>query len=207
MELLPIYSTPVWMSVFPEFDDLKEDFLSCVRNFKKNNPESVEKSNLNGYQSPATLQTQKELAPLFNYICSLCLQASKDLNFVDCDVFLTNAWVNFNDNKNSINTEHIHEETFSGVFYLKAPEESGKLVLKNPGINRLWNGCNLTQSKNQFTGDVIKIEPEEGSLIIFPSYLPHSVEPNNHDDERISISFNVIALPKGVMQVQTMTED
>ncbi|NBW70846.1 MAG: hypothetical protein EBR32_05505, partial [Bacteroidetes bacterium] len=48
----------------------------------------------------------------------------------------------------------------------------------------------------------IKIEPEEGSIVIFPSYLPHLVEPNNHDDERISISFNVIALPKGVMQVQ-----
>ena len=41
------------------------------------------------------------------------------------------------------------------------------------------------------------IEPEEGSILFFPSYLPHSVTTNNHDEERISISFNVIALPKG----------
>jgi uncharacterized protein (TIGR02466 family) len=202
MELVPIYSTPVWMSVFPEFDGYQETFLSCVENFKENNPQGEEKSNINGYQSPFTLQMEKQLSPLFNYICSLCLQATQDLNFVNCDVFLTNAWVNFNDSRNCMNTEHIHGETFSGVFYLKVPEGSGKLVINNSGINRLWNGCNLTQSKNQFTGEMIKIEPEEGSLIIFPSYLPHSVETNNHDDKRISISFNVIALPKGVMQVQ-----
>ena len=202
MELVPIYSTPVWMSVFQEFDDYQETFLSCVKNFKENNPQGEEKLNINGYQSPFTLQMEEELSPLFNYISSLCLQATQDLNFVNCDVFLTNAWVNFNDSRNCMNTEHIHGETFSGVFYLKAPEGSGKLVINNPGINRLWNGCNLTQSKNQFTGEMIKIDPEEGSLIIFPSYLPHSVETNNHDDERISISFNVIALPKGVMQVQ-----
>jgi uncharacterized protein (TIGR02466 family) len=201
MELTPIFATPVWMSVFPDFDNLKEDFLSCVENFKKENT-SVEKSNINGYQSPPTLQIQQELGPLFNYICNLCLQATKDLNFIDCDVFLTSAWVNFNDSRESMNTEHIHEETFSGVFYLKAPEGSGKLVLRNPGINRLWNGCNLTNTKNQFTGDMIKIEPEEGSLIIFPSYLPHSVEPNKHDEERISISFNILALPSGTYAPQ-----
>jgi len=202
MELVPIYSTPVWMDTFQEFDDYKETFLSCVKEFRKENPESEEKSNIYGYQSPAKLQTQQELAPLFNYICAMCSQATQDLNFIDCDVFLTNAWVNFNDSRNCMNTEHIHGETFSGVFYLQVPEESGRLVLKNPGMNRMWNGCNLTQSKNQFTGEMIKIEPEEGSIVIFPSYLPHLVEPNNHDDERISISFNVIALPKGVMQVQ-----
>jgi len=201
MELLPIYSTPVWMSVFPDFEQYKDSFLSCVTDFKNENP-TQEKSNVNGYQSPPSLQTQQDLAPLFNYICNLCLQATKDLNFVDCDVFLTSAWVNFNDSRECINTEHIHEETFSGAFYLKAPPQSGKLVLKNPGINRLWNGCNLTASKNQFTGDMLKIEPEEGSLIIFPSYLPHSVEPNRHDEERISISFNVLALPSGTYAPQ-----
>jgi ectoine hydroxylase-related dioxygenase (phytanoyl-CoA dioxygenase family) len=49
---------------------------------------------------------------------------------------------------------------------------------------------------------MLKIEPEEGSLIIFPSYLPHSVEPNKHDEERISISFNVLALPVGTYSPQ-----
>jgi uncharacterized protein (TIGR02466 family) len=73
-----------------------------------------------------------------------------------------------------MNSEHVHGDVFSGVFYLKAPEESGKLVLQNPAINRMWNGCALTSQKNQFTGESIRIEPVEGNIILFPSYLPTS---------------------------------
>ena len=54
---------------------------------------------------------------------------------------------------------------------------------------------------------VIRIEPVEGNIILFPSYLPHSVETNNHDEERISISFNLIALPKGTIAYPTQTEE
>ena len=35
------------------------------------------------------------------------------------------------------------------------------------------------------------IKPEEGLLVLFPSYLEHSVNPNNSDKKRIVISFNI----------------
>ena len=34
-------------------------------------------------------------------------------------------------------------------------------------------------------------EPEEGKLLIFPSYLYHSVKANKSNEDRIVISFNV----------------
>ncbi|MEM7467528.1 MAG: putative 2OG-Fe(II) oxygenase [Pseudomonadota bacterium] len=34
------------------------------------------------------------------------------------------------------------------------------------------------------------MEPKEGMMLIFPSYLTHMVEPHLSDDERISLSFN-----------------
>ena len=197
MELLPIFSTPVWMSVYPDFEEHKESFLTCVRNSKETNPQGAQKSNIHGYQSPFTLQGEEDLYPLFQYVCEMAMQAVKDLNFIDNNIFLTHAWVNFNDNRQCMNSEHIHGEILSGVFYLKAPSESGKFVLSNPGLNRLWGGCQLVKEKNQFTGELMRIEPEEGSIILFPSYIPHSVETNNHDDERISISFNLMVLPEG----------
>jgi uncharacterized protein (TIGR02466 family) len=197
MELASIFSTPVWMSVLPDFEDYKDSFLTCVRNFKERNPQGENKSNVSGYQSPFTLQGEEELRPLFQYVCEMAMQAVQDLNFIDNNIFLTHAWVNFNDTRQCMNTEHIHGEVFSGVFYLKTPPESGKLVLTNSGLNRLWGGCELIKEKNQFTGESLRIEPEEGSIILFPSYLPHSVETNNHDDERISISFNLMVLPEG----------
>ena len=203
MTLMPIYSTPFWSSELPEFEEQKETFLQAVRTFKENNP-SITKSNIAGYHSPDTLQGVPELRPLLEFICSMALQAVEDLNFIECDVFLTSAWVNFNDTRQAMNNEHIHDQTFSGVFYLSTPPESGHLVVYNPGLNRLWSGCALTQTKNEFTGDMLRIEPQEGTVLLWPAYLPHSVETNNHDEERISISFNILALPKGKMNFPTL---
>jgi uncharacterized protein (TIGR02466 family) len=199
---MPIYSVPIWQSEYPEFEDHKEIFLSTIEDYKKENP-SIKKSNIAGYHSPETLHGVEEFRPLFEYICQLGMKAASDLNFVECDVALTSAWLNINDSRQCMNSEHIHGDVFSGVFYLKAPEESGKLVLQNPAINRMWSGCALASQKNEFTGESIRIEPIEGNIILFPSYLPHSVETNNHDEARIAISFNLIALPKGYLQYQS----
>ena len=154
MELMPIYSVPIWQSEYPEFEDHKEIFLSVLEDYKKENP-SIKKSNISGYHSPETLHGVKEFRPLFEYICQLGMKAASDLNFVECDVALTSAWLNINDSRQCMNSEHIHGDVFSGVFYLQAPEESGKLVLQNPAINRMWSGCALASQKNEFTGEMV----------------------------------------------------
>ena len=41
-------------------------------------------------------------------------------------------------------------------------------------------------------GEFRKVKPIEGLLILFPSYLEHFVEPSNADEDRISISFDVM---------------
>ena len=207
MNLISIYSVPLWQSEYPDFEEHKEIFLNAIRTYKAENPsreenqsKEVPRSNISGYQSPDTLHGVLELRPLFEYICQMGLKASADLNFVECDIALTEAWLNINDTRQCMNSEHVHGEVFTGVFYLSAPDESGKLVLRNPAINRMWKGCTLTSQKNQLTGESIRIEPVDGTILLFPSYIPHSVETNNHDEERISISFNVIALPKGTIK-------
>lgn len=202
MNMIPIYSVPMWQSEYPEFEEHKEIFLSAIKQFRENNPvtDKDRKTNIVGYQSPKTLHQLDDIRPLFLHICQMAHKACADLDFIECDVAVTDAWVNINDSRQCMNSEHVHGEIFSGVFYLQAPEESGKLVVANPGINRLWKGLDLVNRKNQFTGETIRLEPEEGNIFLFPSFIPHSVETNNHDDERISISFNLIALPKGHIQ-------
>ncbi|MSP94749.1 MAG: hypothetical protein EXR00_05715 [Alphaproteobacteria bacterium] len=37
----------------------------------------------------------------------------------------------------------------------------------------------------------VLIKPEPGLMILFPSYVPHSVPPHQGDGARISIAFNV----------------
>ena len=207
MNLMSIYSVPMWQSEYPDFEDHKEIFLSAVREYKEQNPtKETPRSNVGGYQSPDTVHGINELRPLLEFICQMSFKACADLDFVDCDVALTSAWLNINDSRQCMNSEHVHGDTYSGVFYLSAPEGSGKLSIVNPAINCMWQGIQLTEKKNQFTGESIKTEPEEGNIILFPSYIPHYVETNNHDEERISISFNVIALPKGSINSVNTTD-
>jgi uncharacterized protein (TIGR02466 family) len=186
----------MWESYLPEFLKHKESFLKCVQDFREKNPETILKSNINGYQSPMTLTKELEMATLFEYIAQMGMKAMFDMQFVNCDVYLSAAWVNFNETRNQYNAEHIHQDTFSGVFYLQVPEKSGKLSLTNPGLNPLWQGAMLVDKKNKFNADKLRIEPVEGQIFLWPSYLSHAVEPNNHDETRISISFNVICIPK-----------
>jgi uncharacterized protein (TIGR02466 family) len=206
MNLISIYSVPLWKSEYPDFETNKTVFLDTIRTYVQQNPVSSESSNVRGYHSPDTLHLVSELNPLFEYICQMAFKASSDLNFIECDIAITSAWVNINASRGCMNMEHIHEEIFSGVFYLHVPKESGKLVIKNEAFNNLWKATTLISEKNQFTGKYTKIEPIEGDIFLFPSYLPHSVETNDHDEERISISFNLIALPKGSIKYSSKDE-
>lgn len=196
MNIIQIFATPIWNSEFPNFQNQKKTLLEAVTEFRKQNPQGVFKSNIVGYQSPMNLTNEPRLSPLFEYIAQMAIKANFDNEFVDCDVYLTAAWANFNDSRAAHNHEHIHTDTYAGVFYLQVPEKSGKISFANPGLNRLWAGSMLGESKNKFTSENLKFEPKEGQIYIWPSYLPHSVLPNEHDQTRISISFNILCIPK-----------
>ena len=46
---------------------------------------------------------------------------------------------------------------------------------------------------NRANSEVWSLDSSEDTLLIFPSWLDHYVEPNESDEDRISISFNVCA--------------
>jgi uncharacterized protein (TIGR02466 family) len=191
-ELLQAFVTPVWVTQYPDFAKHKKKFLSCVNSIRKKDKEGVTISNVNGYQSQDNLTQYPQLTPLFDYVIhEVVRRAVDDLKFKPCNGVVTSAWVNFNDSRNAVNTLHSHGDTFSGVFYLQAPENSGRLLLLNEAYNPLWEGIHLTEQINQYNAKVLNINPVEGELFLWCSHVPHFVLPNNHDKTRISISFNV----------------
>ena len=57
-------------------------------------------------------------------------------------------------------------------------------------LERDWSrDCNEYNSVNSHTW---WLRPKEGTLYIFPSWIRHMVKPNMSDEERVSISFNVV---------------
>ena len=45
---------------------------------------------------------------------------------------------------------------------------------------------------------VRSISPEPGTLVLFPSYLEHKVNPNQSESNRIVISFNISLIKKKI---------
>ena len=93
--------------------------------------------------------------------------------------------------KNDFNTIHTHPNSYlSAAYYVKAPKDCGEFTVENPhSISR--HSYPALDKKTDFNVKVEKLEIEEGDLLLFPAYLPHGVQENQSDEDRIVISFNI----------------
>ena len=79
----------------------------------------------------------------------------------------------------------------SGVCYLQTPEDCGKLVFQDPSWTTKAQSP-FRESTFPILGTQQKIEPKAGDIFLFPGWLPHWTEPNQSDQDRIILSFNMV---------------
>jgi len=144
-------------------------------------PNTIQKSNYGGWQSNADLQSN----PVFNSLCEYIktvVTSATGYNSVKCH----QMWAGIN-KKHDFNTVHSHSNSFdfSGVYYVKVPNSSGSIAFRDPRPGQIHNGRKL------YVSDCEYFIPFECMLLIFPSWLEHFVMPNQSDDDRICISFDI----------------
>ena len=119
------------------------------------------------------------------------------LNYSDeTTPMMDNMWANVN-YKYAYNKNHIHPGAqWSGVYYIKSPEESGNIWFTDPRA-QLSMDMTLYNSSKRPNSQIREVyyKPVEGRLIMFPGWLTHEVEMNKSDlkgekGHRVSISFN-----------------
>ena len=106
---------------------------------------------------------------------------------------LESLWINFQQSSD-FQPPHLHDGHLSFVIYLQFPEEIveenkksiGDRKNSGPGTINFMYGEILDFSKSVFA-----LLPEEGDLLMFPSWLKHYVIPYKSDVERISVSGNL----------------
>lgn len=106
---------------------------------------------------------------------------SKILNYYTFKEFITTHWWIQRYDKNDNHDLHTHGHfmnELSYIIYLQCSPQSAKTVFYMPGYPYIQ------------IGDPLKIQPQSGMCVLFPSYMPHSVEPNN-DSDRIIMSGNI----------------
>lgn len=84
---------------------------------------------------------------------------------------------------------HIHPGgVLSGVFYTELPPTSPE----NPHAGWIRFGEPAYEMPASYEHWTRLVEPEPGSLVIFPSYMPHSTVPFDSDRRRVSVAFDVM---------------
>ena len=188
-----IFRTPVYSTILDiDNDRLYKDCLKVKRKYTKGNLVS----NRGGYQSPNQMQSLKidSFNSLGQQIAKHTRIFTKHLN-LEIDK-LKDLWFNINYYKdyNMIHDHFGNNNKLSGAYYVKAPKDSGRIILYHPSkfVEYSW-GTNIPEGHhNEYTGSIWRHAPQPGKLIIFPAWLEHSVEHNLSESPRVSFSFNIV---------------
>jgi uncharacterized protein (TIGR02466 family) len=87
---------------------------------------------------------------------------------------------------------HIHPgAVISGVYYVKVPSVVAKPDRDHAG----WIEFGRPDPRHdcRVEPEVRRLQPREGRMVLFPSYLYHRTIPFATDEQRISIAFDVMA--------------
>jgi uncharacterized protein (TIGR02466 family) len=150
------------------------------------------KTNVNGWHSQSDMHQKPEYKPLVDQLFEMQQEIFKEDCLADQPV-LGNMWANINP-PGGFNRPHIHPNSlWSGVYYIKTPQHCGHLKLEDPKIRaEMVMPKRTTDQLPQHLWREVHYEPIAGRCIMFPSWLNHTVDPNQSNDIRISVSFNFL---------------
>jgi len=186
------FSTPIWAEKIEAYEKVNKEMLTYILNLQKKDPVGVLKSNFKGWHSADF--NMKDIDPI-NFITSIKNNLNTSIKDMNWDlniqsVKISNMWAIINQ-KGAWNQKHQHSNSdISAAYYVTAPEGCGDIVFYDPRPARVYKQP-IAKSPNKLNGTVNSIKPEAGMLVLFPSYLDHSVNPNISDKKRIVISFNL----------------
>ena len=105
-------------------------------------------------------------------------------------IWISSAWVNEN-KKGDYNILHVHPRTlFVGNYYSIVPDNSGDIsFFRNDVCVSMQAYPPLFSTTDSYC--YYSVTPSNSLFMIFPAHLQHEVKPNNSNESRISLSFNI----------------
>jgi uncharacterized protein (TIGR02466 family) len=107
--------------------------------------------------------------------------------------YIPNMWANIT-NPNHRHALHIHPNCLlSGILYVRAPKDCGHTVFSDPRPGARIFEPSYTEMTPLNMG-TYRVVPEKGLMLVWPSYMPHSVERGDADpkEDRIVAAFNIM---------------
>ena len=190
--ILKLFPQPIFKYQIDNYKKINEELIKYIYGLHNNDNVGVKKSNINGWHSkPFDLKDDipnKFYSHINNYIKDVFNKYGWEYN--NTKVVCTSMWAIIN-KKGNFNIEHTHPNNYlSAAYYVKAPKNCGNFKATNPNILNRHIRAKAEQA-NELNSNSASIKINEGDLIIFPAYLPHSVDENRSDEDRVIVSFNI----------------
>ena len=176
-ELASLLHTRIKQSIFSDLDELR-----C-----NEPPVGPGKT----WQSPRTLHKRKTFHELVDVIEGAADGFLDYLNINYRKILVTGCWININ-SPGATHGIHSHPNNFlSGVYYLKVAPGADTVNFSDPRHQTSILRPPITELTAD-NADQIVINVNDGTLLLFPSWLAHSVDANQSNEGRISLSFNLM---------------
>ena len=186
------FPTPVWTLQLDSYESVNEQMYKFIKTTQSKDNEGISKSNIKGWHSKDFNMQENEPKNFIKFILPAIEQVITDMNWEKQkqSININNMWAIINTG-GSANLRHQHgNSTISGAYYVRAPQNSGDIVFYDPRPAPVYSFPKAI-NPNLLNAQVNGISPKEGALVLFPSYLDHSVNENLSNEERIVISFNI----------------
>ena len=144
------------------------------------------------YITDDQLHNRPGFKDLENALAQSMMQVANDQALSFQGVYCTGMWANISKNTYA-HPEHSHPNSWmSGILYVKSPNGSAPTLFIDPRPARQVVQYNTVQDTRE-NGFQYVNAPTEGEIVIFPSWMKHSVPPSvemSNDEERITLAFN-----------------
>ena len=155
-----------------------------------NKDKGLLRTNIKAWHSPTNMNELPQFKKLVSMLYA-CQKTIYEQEHLDSEPVLGNMWANINP-PGGMNRAHQHPNSlWSGVYYIKAPKNSGRLKIDDPRSSAAMSRQRQKEGKKPTRlFRETHYSPIAGRCIMFPSWLMHCVDPNESDGIRISVSFN-----------------
>jgi uncharacterized protein (TIGR02466 family) len=189
-DVVPMFPTLVWkIQLASELQrEIDAGIVAVLEALRKDLPR-VEPGH--GWQSGQTLHQREELRELLRCIDKAALSVLRFLKIGYDAIEITACWANVLA-RGAAHKRHVHPNNFlSGVYYVKTSPGSDAINFHDPRSQTAIIRPPVTALTAENTDQVV-VNVKNGTLLLFPAYLEHSVDSNTSDEERVSVSFNLM---------------
>lgn len=184
-----LFPTTFWTDELHDLSPMLEEWRERLDAMRASEGEGRGRSTRSGWSGPKTLFNDPAFDPLRSRCQKIFAQAMQDMAVPNGFKFAMEAWGNIHD-IGGFNQPHIHREAvLSGSFYIATPKGSGAIVFHDPRPGTLYS---RPWGKGVNSWSKTGLSVRAGTLLVFPHWLEHSVEPNVGSERRYSIAMNAI---------------